>query len=310
VKIYLSAIETSFDHALAVTRVKAPHLLTSFYYCEWKTGLGQRRPMWERALRQAKLRLADSGAHTFRTAGYGITSGPGAGAALATDLDEFLAAYINWVKRTKHRGLIDYWVELDVGIITGDQWLTKHRQKFLGAGLGAGLLQVWHSEENDWNGWIELLRESCMPGRSRYVAIEGHNNQARAPHDYTRFLRAAYERGVRVHTFKITGHEDLKRWPFYSVDSTSWIAPTMYGCDVQVVRTGGVTHSRAKSQMPGQRKAYLASTSGVTSTMRSRVDVLVRSAEAWVESERHLTEIWSTRGVDWDRAILQPKVIV
>jgi len=308
--IYLSAIESSMDHALAVTRAHAQHLLTSFYYCSWKTGLGQRRPLWERALRQASMRLADSGAHTFRAAGWGQRDGAGADAALNTDVDVFLDAYIQWVKQTSRAGLIDYWVELDIGLVTSSAWVAQQRQKMLAAGLGKGLIQVWHSDEHKWEDWIALLEEAKRPGRSNYVAIEGHNNPVRAPHHYEKFLKAAYDRGVRVHTFKVTGHEDLKRWPFYSVDSTSWIAPTMYGCDVQVVRTGGVTHSRAKSQMPGQRKAYMASTTGVTSSMKTRVDVLVRSAEAWVASEKHLGDMWKTRGVDWDRAILHPKVIV
>jgi len=310
VKIYLSAIESSLDHSLAVTRAQVPCLLTSFYYCSWKTGLGQRRAPWERALRQAKLRLADSGAHTFRTAGMGMRTGEGAATALDTDTDEFLDAYLVWVKATSHAKLIDYWVELDIGVLSGSTWVAQQRLKFLAAGLGHGLVQVWHSDEHGWDDWIALLEEARRPGRSNYVAIEGHNTSVREPHRYEKYLKAAYDRGVRVHAFKITGHEDLKRWPFFSVDSTSWISPTMYGCDIQVVRTGGVTHSRAKSQMPGQRKSYLASTTGIVSTMRSRVDVLVRSAEAWVTSERQLDEMWRRRGVDWDHAILHPKVII
>lgn len=306
-KIYLSAIETAVEHSLAATRAHVQTVLTSFYYCGWKTDLGQRRASWERCLRQASLRLADSGAFTFRMAGWGTTQSREG--ALDVDFDAYLASYRDWLVKTARLGLVDYWVEIDIGLVTGSAWVARQRQTLIAAGLGRGMIQVWHADEHDWNDWIALLEEARSPGRSNYVAIEGHN-PLRKDHQYERFIRAAYERGVKVHAFKITGHDDLQRWPFYSVDSTSWLSPTLYGCDIQLVRTGGVTHSRAKTQTPGQRKTYVGPTQGVRMDQLTRVEVLTASAKTWVTTERQLTELWVGRGVDWDKAILQPKVAI
>ncbi len=305
-KIYLSAIETAIDHSIAATAAKVPHVLTSFFYCAWKGGLGQRRAMWETCLRQAKLRLADSGAHTFRTAGWGHAAA--SGSVLGTDIDAFLDAYIKWVWTTSRAKLIDYWVELDIGLVSGTKWVNEQRAKIIGAGLGHGLIQVWHSDEHDWAYWLHLLTEAKATGRSNYVAIEGHNNSVRTQHDYARFLHEAYRRGVKVHAFKITDHEGLKKWPFYSVDSTSWIAPSRYGCRTLKVRSGGVVLSRAETNQNDYRDAWRAPI-GRTTTVQERIPLLIRSAETWVEAERQLDELWKARGIDWDKAIASPEVV-
>lgn len=305
-KIYLSAIETAIDHSTAAVAARVPHVLTSFYYCSWKAGLGRRRPMWETCLRQAKLRLADSGAHTFRTAGFGL--GGAAQGVLGTDYDEFLDAYMTWIRATARSRLIDFWVELDIGVVAGTKWVNAHRDRMIGGGLGYGLVQVWHSDEHDWDYWVWLLKEAKRPGRSNYVAIEGHSNSVRSQHDYAKFLHEAYRRGVRVHAFKITDHEGLKKWPFFSVDSTSWIAPSRYGCRTLKVRSGGVVLTRSSSVARGEQSEAWRAPIGRTTTVEERIPLLIRSAQTWVQAERELNALWLSRGVDWDKAIASPEV--
>jgi hypothetical protein len=247
-------------------------------------------------LRQAKLRLADSGAFTFRSAGLG----QGDASALSVDFDAYLDAYCQWIVSMSRLGLIDYWVELDIGLVAGTPWVLKHRQKFLAMGLGRGLVQVWHSGEHDWNDWLALIEEACLPGRSRYVAIEGHQTY-RGPLDYARFIKAAYDRGVRVHAFKITGHEDLKRYPFWSVDSTSWTYPVRHDINLQTVVDGGIMFVKRSTKFTNSRtyKAPL----GRSLSPQQRLDVLINSAKSWVIVERQLDDLWTARGVDWRRAI-------
>lgn len=304
-KIYLSAIETALDHSIAATEAHVPNVLSSFYYAYWKGGLGQRRAMWETCLRQAEMRLADSGAFTFLGAARGI--GGSAAGVLTTDFDSYLASYLTWLSKMARAKLFDFWVELDIGLIAGEPWVQRQRAKMVQAGLGHGLIQVWHADQHDWAYWLWLLKEAREPGRSNYVAIEGHRPEEREQHDYTRFLHEAYRRGVRVHTFKITDHEGLKKWPFYSVDSTSWIAPSRYGCRTFRVRGGGVVLSRATSIAGGYTDAWRAPIAKQT-TVNERIPILIRSAKTWVESERQLNSLWLGRGVDWDKAIANPEV--
>jgi hypothetical protein len=301
--IYLSAIETGFEHLSTVIRNEVPHVLTSFLYAGWK-GTASRTPLWTKAMQQAKIRLIDSGAHSFRTAHF--DSGAVSGVA---DLDEFAHAYIKWLLNVKRQRLADWWVELDIGAMSGQPWVNKTRKKFVDSGLGGGLIQVWHSSEHDWDYWLWLLRESTRPGRSRYVAIEGHG-QGRDRHDYTKFLHEAYKRGVRVHGFKLTGAQDLQKWPFYSVDSTSWLV-TMHAGGLPAIHvTGGATQVRNginSGGMSGRRTKWYGGFPRYQ-PKKWRQDILNVSCKMWLREEEKIDALWKLRGVDWEQAIINPEV--
>ena len=273
-------------------------MLTSFFYAAYtREPTGTKRLAWLASLRSATARLIDSGAHTLRTTSMKIAPSEGTAAAKDVDYDAYLAQYIGWLYFLRRMGLADWWVEIDVGAVVGDAWLVAQRARLIAAGLGAGLIQVWHSDR-DWDYWLYLLREACRPGRSRYVAIEGHQID-RKPLDYLRFVRA----------FKMTGVAELHRTPFYSVDSSSWTAGERYGAGTTKVRMGGCSTARLRKVPLGCRPAWLAGASLRHLTARERLDMLVKSAQAWVDAERRLTALWRRRGVDWDRAVSLPEVL-
>jgi len=304
VKIILSAFESSREYAYGLMKAGAPHILTSYY--AWRVGRasGVGIPDLDavaamQCMGQAKLRMGDSGAFTFRTAQQGVGT---ATESLSVDFDAYLTGYIKWIKWLLHKRLIDYWVELDIGIVTGMEWVRDQRQRMLASGLGSGLVQVWHSSDNDWKDWIDLLEEARAPGRSRYVAIEGH--QPNAPrHPYEKFIKAAYDRGVRVHAFKITGHEDLKRYPFWSVDSTSWLSQLRYGGTARMVRSGGI--SSGDDDTPDRRRIFGGKLRRSTTTLE-RYEYTASIVQGWMEAERQITDLWAARGVDWDEALARP----
>jgi hypothetical protein len=308
VKIFLAAIESSREHAASAAQAGAKNVLTSFYYA----GFNKRvyKPVWLQCLRQADARLIDSGAFTLRTSVINLVSTSGSQNAVNVDYDAFLAKYIVWLQWLKKNKLGDLWVEQDLGAITSNAWVDAQRLKIIAAGLGEGLINVWHSDK-DWDYWVWLLKEAKRPGRSNYVAIEG-NQFNRDPLDYTKFLREAYDRGVRVHGFRMTSQEAIQKWPFYSVDSSSWVTPASKGSYVMQSRTGGVVNIRHKGQGLGDaalRPSWYGIMPRKGTTSRLRVDCLVASAKAWIDAERHITAIWEARGVDWDRAIANPKVM-
>jgi hypothetical protein len=303
--IYLSAIESSKEHLATVLKQQPPHVLTSFLYSGWQN-IGIRVPMWEQALRNSKVRLMDSGAFSFRMA----VEGQSGGGALSTDFDEFAHAYIKWLYSMKRRRLADWWVELDIGALVGQSWVNATRRKFIGAGLGGGLIQVWHSREHDWDYWLYLLRESRRPGRSGYVGIEGHN-LGRERLDYGKFLREAYKRGVRVHGFRLTKAGDMQRWPFYSVDSTSWIV-TMHAGGVPGIHIGGgATQMRNQDQggaMSGRRALWYGPFPR-KQPRGWRMNILDVSCASWMREEQKLNDLWKMRGIDWEAAIANPEIV-
>lgn len=303
-KILLAAIETAVEHSVAAHRCSAPYLLTSFYYAPRVTA----SPSWVRALQGAQLRFADSGAFTLRTSVLSVVGSSGAAGAADVDYDKYLHKYLAWLQIHNRAKLLDVWVELDLGAIVGLPWVHTQRLAYQRAGLDHGLINVWHSD-NDWDYWLYLLREAKRHGRSNYVAIEGHQLN-RPPLDYARFLHAAYQRGVRVHGFKMTALEDLRRYPFYSADSSSWLSPTRTGQIPYVDRLGGVTN-RKHIQAPDARfrAALIHAVSTKQPKRPARLMLEEASCRAWIQASHQLTAMWVQRGVDWDAAIASPEVV-
>jgi hypothetical protein len=304
-KVFLAAVETNTEHSIAASRAKAKHVLTSYYHARDKPVVkrtGQIKGEWLACMRQAKDRFIDSGAFTLRTAVLDLVNNKGDSAARndGVDYDQYLAEYCDWLKWTVRQGLADVWVEMDIGAVTGQNWVLKQRDVFLRAGLGYGLINVWHSEYT-WQDWIDLLDESCRPGRSRYVAIEGHQNN-REKLSYTTFLRAAYDRGVRVHGSRMTTTSELKKWPFYSVDSTSWLFPTLAGCNIVTTIDGNLHLTRGKTHKAGDVK-WRSGGPPRGSTRAQRLLYLTESAKEWVKVGDQLNQYWIQRGVDWERQI-------
>ena len=295
-RLFLSAIETSWEHSHAAYQAKARSLLTSFFYA--RRVANTTRQHWLAALGGASLRMADSGAHTFRTKALGhIGEHRGRAGEVDIDLDAFVEEYIAWLLKMQAQRLIDCWIELDVGAMTSERWVQDVRAKMVKAGLGVGLINVWHSNEHDWDYWIHLLEEARQPGRSHYVAIEGHNI-VRPELDYRKFLRAAYERNVRVHGFKLTSEDDMRTNPFFSTDSTSWVSPAWHGSKIGMTPTGGVV-VRGKSAKVGKNDVMQ---SGLRRGAKApeRVAALIQSAEAYVKMEQTMTDAWEARGVHWE----------
>lgn len=300
--LYLAAVETNQEHARAALGARAPHLLTSYFYAGWRKAKAPGRA-WVAALRQARLRLIDSGAFTLRTSVLSVLATKGSAAGADVDYDAYTAAYARWLEVHARLGLADYWVEMDIGAIVGQPWVHRQREQLLRAGLGRGLVNVWHSE-HDWDYWLYLLREARRPGRSGYVAIEGHQ-LTRPTLNYPLFLREAYRRGVRVHGFKMTAAADLIRYPFYSVDSSSWITPSTRGTNQAAQPTGGIK-SVGRGAARGDKVWPVDIPRATTSALRQAV--LCRSAAAWVREGARLDALWKQRGVDWEAALASPEL--
>lgn len=273
-RIYLSGAEASPHALMAMAYRPARCILTSFFY---RTKHRKEDAMWVRFMVAAKYRMADSGAFSFLYGSGGVI-----------DFDKYLDEYTVWLRQNVRAGMLDNWIELDLSQRVGYAWVHAQRTKLVAGGLGAGLINVWHSDA-DWDYWLYLLREAAEPGRSGFVAIEGHHDD-RDPLDYARFIAEAYRVGVRVHGFMITGGSDLERYPFFSVDSTSWQATTRYGGTQSLSRKNvGVRlrHDGRVSRNPD---------------MGDRVRYLVENLGQWAEVEQRATRMWISRGVDWSTA--------
>ena len=307
--IYLGGMDTK-EGCEALYRAKTPHVLSSFFYA--RKVAGAMRNLWLATLRQASLRFADSGAFTMRTFALADVGSRGSKDVANVDFDKFLHEYVEWVRALSTAGLVDYWVELDIGVITGGKWVHAQREKFHRAGLAHGLVNVWHSREHDWEYWLDLLRESRRHGRSRYVAIEGHQRW-RDKLEYSKYLTAAYRRGVRVHGFRLTAIPDLHGAPWFSVDSTTWTVTGRYGALMSTSPAGGIVQHSARRTRGNAGEVGTSNPLAFKAPVPARMNaterrgVLLASARAWIDAEAHLADLWRARGVDWSRAVESPE---
>lgn len=300
-RIFLAGIEMDNATTQAIVEAKVPNVLTSFFYCGYQNKTVY--PEWINALKQAEVRFIDSGAFTLRTSWKSNSAD-----VLVPDYDDYLEKYISWLKVLDSMGLATIWAEVDIGTLLSHEWVVRQREKMILRGLGHGLVNVWHSDM-DWAEWLYLLKEAKQPGRSNYVAIEGYT-AGREPLNYAKYLKAAYDRGVKVHGFKMTGADVMRNLPFYSIDSSNWKAPIRYNQKPYLHRSGGVGLTQSLQREPGQIQSWKGCIPKKGNGPEFRCKVLVEAVKLYMTAERQITETWKQRGVDWDTAIANPKVLV
>jgi hypothetical protein len=182
------------------------------------------------ALHSDRVELfADSGAFTAATTGA------------AVDLDDYAA----WLHRWRH--VLTTAATLDV---IGDPAATARNTEALEA-AGLPVLPTFHVG-TPW----PVLEALCA--RYRYLALGGMVPHYKRRDEVMRWLvkafRTAQRHGTVFHGFGQTNTQSLALLPFYSVDSSSWIAGCRYG--------------KALLWDPGQRRIVQAYTGDPITTRR------------------------------------------
>lgn len=106
---------------------------------------------------------------------------------------------------------------------TGSVEETLNNQRFLEQETGEYILPVYH--RSDLKEWIKLLEEYCE--KYDYIAlwwVAGLWLSQKQKHYYlSKCFQVAVKKRVKIHWFWITNLHCLLNYPFYSVDSTSWL---------------------------------------------------------------------------------------
>lgn len=106
---------------------------------------------------------------------------------------------------------------------------------------------------------------------------------------------------VKVHGFGVQQRWALERYPFYSVDSTTWQNASRYGAVIDEtgaqrtsVKVGGVAKARAKA---GASTGYAVQ---AIVNMDDADKRLVYNARATRRIEAEVTKLWAARGITWE----------
>lgn len=219
-------------------KMDVKNVLMSFYYLRTMKEEKITRIL-SRLKEQGAFCMLDSGAHTFfsfhdlssfhrkhvNATGETKTKGKG-----YIPPDDFVLQYLDFCK--KYRDYFDVIVELDINTIVGLEKVESWRALF--ASEGIQVMPVYHlSYEDHFNATSsDKARIECrmhefgkMCDEYPYVGIEGGWDKR----DYLPMLQMAQQKRVKVHGFAMTNVKVFRHLPFYSVDSTTWLAGEQYG---------------------------------------------------------------------------------
>lgn len=279
--VYFAGCESG-RHRLTAYEVGARSFLFSYFYLKNNSAM----------LRELKGRepginiLTDSGGYSARKSGV--------------DID--IEAYRDFLGDAKD--VLTAAINLDVM----DLEQSAKNQEFLEEVFP--VLPVYHVKE--WlEGHKEMYIEMCK--KYKYICLGGvagvqidHSNVL------TNFLRFCFkhamEHKVKIHGLGMTNPELLKAYPFYSVDSTSWLSGGRYG---QMLVWDDVKH-RFQNVHYAQRDKMLEHNVPINTT--GKYDFrLAFSAEQILKMEKDITNLWKKRGIDFsDEVWITPldKVLV
>jgi hypothetical protein len=177
------------------------YVLESFWYIkEWQLS----------KIKNCKLFLLDSGAFTFMVNSH----------KKEINWDQYVEEYGKFVKENN----IKHFFELDIDSIVGIKEVERLRDK-LEKIAGRKCIPVWHKSRG-LDYWKRIVKEYD------YVAIGGIVTKEIKSTEYAIFtylLDMAKKNNCKVHGLGFTGIEYLKKYHFYSVDSTAWSSGWRFG---------------------------------------------------------------------------------
>lgn len=207
-----------YDNSIKKQRL---FILESFYYADDFT---------EKYIPYFDKFLLDSGAFTFMQSKKNH----------AVNWDEYVERYADFINRNK----IDLFFELDIDSIVGIKEVERLRNRLERLTCKQSI-PVWHKSR----GKDYYLR---MCDEYPYVAIGGIVTREIKPAEYRFFpwfINQAHSRGAKVHGLGFTNLKGLQKYPFDSVDSTSWTGGNRFG--YAYIFTGKTIIQRKR--LPGER---------------------------------------------------------
>jgi len=250
-------------HFPVLEKLKMPYILMSYY------NIRDRRNI-ENYLKNCKKFgaeiMLDSGAHTLQKGKVSI------------DFDKYVDSYIDFLK--KYGKYFEAFVELDVDNIVGLERVEKWTEKITKE-VGRQPIVVWHRGRG-FDYWKKMCEKYEYVGFSGFVSGTG---QGEVPNKYVGiFLNVAKQNKTKVHGFGYTKPELVKRYNFYSVDSSSWLI----GC-----RWGGVCVFNGKSLVMYSKKQFYEKYKKFNNL--TNFDINYFNASNWKRYSEYINEYWRTK---------------
>ena len=172
------------------------NMLESFYYIKpWQVDWIKTRP--------SQKFLLDSGAFTFMNSKQKVVN----------NLDEYVKKYVDFINKNN----IKQFFEMDVDAVRPLSTVEKYRD-YIEQETKTQSIPVWHKSRG-----LTYFEDMCKD--YPYVAIGGIVTKEIPKSKFAVFnhlIKIAHHHGARIHGLGIGSPSTIKKYPFDSVDSSSW----------------------------------------------------------------------------------------
>ena len=216
--------------------------------------------------------MIDSGAHTWLHFAQGSVVDTQKKVLAKINIHEQLEKYMQDVCGNVWPDAV--WVELDVYGMLGEKLLDEAHVRAKAA--KAKYMRVYHPTID--RGSCETVKKWIDQGET-WIGVGNDSGRV-----LDKFFSLTGDK-VKVHGFAMTKWEMLRRYPFYSADSMSWMAGVVYGMGFT---SSGQSISR--DQITKERDVWLVTPN------KARYAAGMASMKSL---ERAATSLWSARGVTW-----------
>jgi hypothetical protein len=273
--VALAGTPSEYTDILCNTNTKISVLVSYWYLKDQPIKLG---PILDKCKATDKKFYLDSGVFTARKKNFDIK---------LEDLIKFCRMYEN---------RIDHVFNLDMG--SYDTQLNNCRQMLKNNIPCIGII----SNKMSFDEIKRFIDTSPYIGLSYikniHIATKGN--------DYEYYLENVFEylyknnyKDVKTHALGLTKYDMLKKFPFYSVDSSTWINPFRFG--VAFKFENGQFHSFSHKEKGSTLRNGGTNIALQHHAIKSKHDVIKHSAQAFYDMQEFLTKLWTKRGVIWDK---------
>lgn len=216
--------------------------------------------------------MVDSGAHSWNK--LGMHSVGGAAKSSLPNIYEHMKAYMDFMEAHKEKPFV--FVELDCyGHLSKDYLDGIYRDVMSMKGRKFQFIRVYHPAIDA--GSLETLKEWVDEGQ-QYIGV-GNDSQP----FYGNIFRIT-KASVKLHCFACTKMDVLGKYPFYSVDSTTALAPGRHG--------GALVDGRyvGRDTLRKMRSVEL---------VQSVEDKTDQAVQQILRAQSYFTDLWAKRGITW-----------
>lgn len=212
----------------------------------------------------------DSGGFTFRKKGESLE----------------VRVYVDYINK--------FGVKQAFNLDTADIKESLENQRILEKYTSAQIIPVYHYSE-----WITDEHRYLIDQWLDYPLISIAAIAAPAPSERTRFYEFCFSRVTnrcKVHGLAATKIDDMLAFPFYSVDSTSWINAEKFG-EWHQFENGRIIKYKS---LRLEHKSGKNRMTNVNLVDFDRKRFFQASAKAYIEFEGYATRLWEQRGIKFD----------